>query len=475
MSEIFAKPELDRRTLLRRAAAVGLLATPAVGMLSACVGSSSDTQTQSTGTKSATNPLGIDPKAPLEVIIFNGGLGTKYATDVDIPSYNKLWPDSKVTYSNTEEISTVVQPRINAGSPPDMINNSGSKLMDMGALVAAGQAADLTDLFAAPSLDIAGKTVKDTLVPGTVEQGTFSGKPYALNYAFTVFGIWYNSKLWAKNSWTPPKTWAEFTALCDKIKAAGMVPYGYAGANASYYQYLVILTSAAKIGGPDILKNIDNLVDGAWTVDAVKQAATAWGEIGAKYSSKNFLGNRHTEVQLQQDQDKVAMYPSGSWIENEQAADTPAGFEYAVMPVPSVTAADKLPQTAIYAAAGEIYFVAAKGKNPRGGMEYLRHMLSKAAAIGFTQLTKTLTVVQGATDGMTISPGLTSGNDMLKAAGSDVFSYRFDTWYKKLDDEARAATNQLMYQGGTADQFCTRMQKVADAVKKDSSIQKFTR
>jgi N-acetylglucosamine transport system substrate-binding protein len=94
MSEIFGKPsELDRRTLLRRAAAVGLLATPAVGMLSACVGSSSDTQQQSEGTKSATNPLGIDPKSPIEVIIFNGGLGTKYATDVDIPSYNKSWPD----------------------------------------------------------------------------------------------------------------------------------------------------------------------------------------------------------------------------------------------------------------------------------------------------------------------------------------------------------------------------------------------
>jgi N-acetylglucosamine transport system substrate-binding protein len=475
MSEIFGKPELDRRTLLRRAAAVGLLATPAVGMLSACVGSSDDTQKQSEGTKSDANPLGIDPKAPIEVVIFNGGLGTKYATDVDIPSYNKSWPDSKVTYSNTEQIATVVQPRINAGDAPDMINNSGSNLMDMGALVAAGQAQELTDLWAAPSLDIAGKTVKDTLVPGTIEQGEFDGKSYALNYAYTVFGIWYNQKLWASKGWTPPKTWADFTALCDKIKAAGMTPYGYAGANASYYQYLAILTSAAKIGGPDVLKNIDNLEDGAWTSDAVKQAAAAWAEIGAKYSNKSFLGNRHTEVQLQQDQDKVAMYPSGSWLENEQAADTPKGFEYAVMPIPSVTAADKLPNTAIYAAAGEIYFVAAKGKNPRGGMEYLRHMLSKAAAIGFTQLTKTLTVVQGATDGLTISPGLTSGNDMLKAAGSDIFSYRFDTWYKKLDDEARAATNQLFYQGGSADQFCTRMQKVADAVKKDSSIKKFKR
>ena len=475
MSEIFAKPELDRRTLLRRAAAVGLLATPAVGMLSACVGSSEDTQKQSEGTVSATNPLGIDTKAPVEIIIFNGGLGTKYATDVDTPLYNKSWPDSKITYSATEEISTVVQPRINAGSPPDMINNSGSNLMDMGALVAAGQAQDLTDLFAAPSLDIAGKTVKDTLVPGTIEQGTFNGKPYALNYAYTVFGLWYNAKLWAKNGWTPPKTWAEFTALCDKIKAAGITPYGYAGANASYYQYTVILTSAAKIGGPDVLKNIDNLEAGAWTSDAVKQAAAAWAEIGAKYSNKSFLGNRHTEVQLQQDQDKVAIYPSGSWLENEQAADTPGTFEYAVMPVPSVTTADKLPQTGIYSAAGEIYFAAAKGKNPRGGMEYLRTMLSKEAAIGFTKLTKTLTVVQGATDGLTISPGLTSGNEMLKAAGSDVFSFRFDTWYKKLDDEARAATNELMFQGGTAEKFCSRMQKVADAVKADSSIQKFTR
>ena len=68
-----------------------------------------------------------------------------------------------------------------------------------------------------------------------------------------------------------------------------------------------------------------------------------------------------------------------------------------------------------------------------------------------------------------------SGNKLLTDAGQDYFSYRFDTWYKKLDDEARAATNQLMFQGGDAAKFCDRMQKVADAVKKDSSIKKFNR
>jgi len=478
MTEIFGKPaELDRRTLLRRAAAVGLLATPAVSMLSACVGSSSkDTSNQSKGTVTADNPLGIDAKKPTEIIIFNGGLGTAYATDVDTPLYNKKWPDSKIVYSQTETVSTVVQPRINAGSPPDMIDNSGSNLMDMGALVAAGQAQDLTDLFNAPSWDITGKKVSDTLVPGTIEQGTYSGKPYALNYSYTVYGLWYDAKLFAKHSWTPPKTWADFLALSEKIKQAGIMPFGYGGANASYYMVRALMTSIAKLGGEDILKSIDNLEDGAWQNPAVKQAAEAWGAYGQKYTNKAFLGLRHTEIQLQQDQDKLAFYPCGSWLENEQAKDTPKTFEYAVTPMPSLTASDKLPPEAINAAAGEIYFVASKGKNPRGGMEYLRAMLAKEAALGFTKLTKSLTVVAGAADGVTISPGLTAANTMLTAAGQNVFvGYLFDAWYKAMDDESRSAINELMYQGGTADKFVTRMQAAADKVKKDSSITKFKR
>jgi N-acetylglucosamine transport system substrate-binding protein len=346
--------------------------------------------------------------------------------------------------------------------------------MDTGALVQAGQIADLTDLFDAPSLDGSGK-VRDTLLPGTVEQGTFNGKPYVLNYAFTVFGLWYNSALFQKNSWTAPKTWAEFTALCDRIKAAGITPFAYAGANAAYYQYLVLLTSAAKIGGPDVLKNIDNLEPDAWKAEPVKQAAAAWAEIGAKYMNKAHLGQKHTEVQLQQNQDQVAFYPSGSWLENEQAKDTPPTFKYAVTALPSVTGSDKLPADAIFASAGEMYFASAKGKNPRGAKEYLRHMLSKEGAKGFTQLTKVMTVVKGATEGTEISPGFTSATGLVDKAGADYFSYRWPDWYKKMDDECRSATNDLMFNGGTADKFVERMQKVADEVKNDSSIEKFKR
>jgi N-acetylglucosamine transport system substrate-binding protein len=468
--------DLTRRSVLQRSAAAGLMAVPAAGLLSACVGAKDEAPTNdNAGTVTATNPLGVKEDAELEVYIFNGGLGTKYATDVHIPSYNKLFPKANVKFSQTEEISTVLTPRFSSNTPPDMVNNAGSKLMDMGKLVGAGQAADLTDLFDAASLDIAGKKVRDTLVTGAIEQGTFKGKPYVLNYVLSVYGMWYSGKLFADNNWKAPTSWADFTALLDAMKAKGITPYAYAGANAAYYQYLVILTTAAKIGGADVLKNIDNLAANAWKDPAVVQAAKLWGEIGVKYMDKAHLSLRHTEVQLQQNQYKVGFYPSGSWLENEQTKDAPEGFMYQMAALPQASSADKLPASAIFASAGEMYFVAAKGKNVRGGKEYLRHMLSNEGARKFTEVTGSLSVVQGAAEGLKLTPGTESGVKALAAAGKDTLGYRWPDWYKKLDDECRNATNELMFQGGTAEKFTQRMQTVADAVKADSSIEKFER
>ncbi|KWV31057.1 MULTISPECIES: N-acetylglucosamine/diacetylchitobiose ABC transporter substrate-binding protein [Micromonospora] len=468
---------LNRRTLLGRTAAAGLLATPVVGLLGACATSGSDEggSKAEEGTKSATNPLGAPEDAPLEVVIFNGGYGEKYATDVHEPLYKKAFPKAEVKHQSTQAVSTVLQPRFASGNPPEFVNNSGEKLIDFGSLVADGQLMDLTELWDAPSVDDPNKKVRDTVVPGTVEAGSFNGKPYVLYYVSTVFGIWYSGKLFKENGWTPAKNWSEFTALLDAIKGRGITPYGYAGANAAYYQWNVILTHAAKIGGTDVLKNIDNLEDGAWQQDAVKQAAEAWAEIGAKYVDKSFEGLKHTDVQLRQNQYKLALYPSGDWLEGEQKKDTPAGFDYQLMPVPSLSGSDKLPGTAVRATAGEGYFVSAKSKNPRGGLEYMRQMLSVAGAKGFTEVVKAPTVVTAGSAGFAFPPGVASSQAALAAAGKDVFNLYFDGWYKELDTEARTATNELMFGRIKADAFVERIQKRADAIKKDSSVAKFTR
>ncbi|MEU7399633.1 carbohydrate ABC transporter, N-acetylglucosamine/diacetylchitobiose-binding protein, partial [Streptomyces albogriseolus] len=144
-------------------------------------------------------------------------------------------------------------------------------------------------------------------------------------------------------------------------------------------------------------------------------------------------------------------------------------------PVPSLTASDKLPATALRATAGEGYFVSAKSKNPKGGLEYMRQMLSKAGAKGFTEVVKAPTVVTAGSEGFAFPPGVASSQAALKAAGQDVFNLYFDGWYKELDTEARSATNELMFGRINADAFVERIQKRADAIKKDSSVAKFKR
>jgi N-acetylglucosamine transport system substrate-binding protein len=480
--EVGSSPEptsnIDRRTMLRRAAAVGLVAVPGFSLLSACAtsGSGDNNNSSGGGKKSSTNPLGVKEDAALDVVIFNGGYGDKYATDVHEPLYKKAFPKATVKHESVTTISKTLQPRYASGTNvPDVVDNSGSDLMDFGALVADKQLADLTPLWDAPSVDDPSKKVKETVVPGTPDVGAFNGTPYVLYYVSTVFGLWYSGKLFKDKGWTAPTTWSDFMTLLDNIKKAGITPFGYAGANAAYYMWNVILTSAAKIGGADVLKAIDNLEDGAWTSDPVKQAAAAWAEVGAKYTDKSFLGLKHTDVQLQQNQYKVAIYPSGDWLPNEQAKETPADFQYQLMPNPSVSTSDKMPPTTVRATAGEGFVVSEKAPNKAGGLEYLRQMLSKAGGHGFTDLTKSPTVTVGASDGIDLGPGVTSSQAALKAAGANVVNLFFDGWYAELDKECRTATNELFYNGGSADAFCQRMQKKADSIKADSSVTKFKR
>ncbi|MEK8110190.1 extracellular solute-binding protein [Micromonospora sp. M12] len=66
-------------------------------------------------------------------------------------------------------------------------------------------------------------------MPGTVEAGSFNGKPYVLYYVSTVFGVWYSGKLFKDNGWAPAKTWDDFIALLTAIKAKGITPTGTPG------------------------------------------------------------------------------------------------------------------------------------------------------------------------------------------------------------------------------------------------------
>ncbi|MFC5724427.1 N-acetylglucosamine/diacetylchitobiose ABC transporter substrate-binding protein [Streptomyces gamaensis] len=468
---------IGRRDLIRRAAAVGLLTVPSAGVLSACAsgGSGGDKQVDK-GKKSERNPLGVNETAPLDVVIFDGGFGQQYAKDAEA-EYKAAHPGAAIKHSATPDIQPQVQPRFNGGTPPDLIDNSGAKQMDMGTLVAKKQLTDLNALLDAPSLDDPAKKVRDTLRPGVVEMGRFDGQEtWILYYAYSVYGVWYSRTNLEKLDAKYPETWDEMLALCEKAKKKGIAGWTYPG-KYPYYLPFSLYPFIAKIGGREVLDRIDNLEPNAWKDPAVKAAFEAYYELYKKgYILQGTPGLTHIESQTAWNEGKALFIPNGSWVENEAQKTTPADFRMAVGAPSSLDAArDKMPFGTIWACGGEPFIVPRNAKNPQGGMELLRIMLGKKSSQNFIKRVSSLTSFHGGTEGLSLPPGLSSCEEALAKAGQNIVNPRIQDWYVGLEKEkiGVAALGEMMAGRMTPDEAITTIQKFADQTRADDSVKKY--
>lgn len=469
---------LGRRDVIKRSAALGLITVPTMGFLSACAtsgGGDNDKKTETPkGETSAENPLGVKNGAALEAFIFKGGLGDQYAKDAEADYKAKYKADVK--HTGTQQVGPKLTPRFAGGNPPDVIDNSGADHLDMNKLSSQGQLQDLKALLDAPSMDDPAKKIRDVIHPSTLDKGMHGDKFDVLYYAFTIYGTWYSQKLLDDKGWKYPKTLDEMVTLCGEIKKAGIAPWTYAG-KFPYYVHFNLFAQIAKIGGIESWIAIDNLEPNAWTQnDAVKQVVEHYEELAAKkYFLAGSQGLTHIQSQTAWTKNKAVFIPNGSWVENEAAPTTPKDFGMAVGALFDGTG-DKMPTGTLRGEPSEPYIVSAKGKNPTGGMELLRIMLSKKHAQNFATKVKSLTCVQDATEGMTLSPGLASASAAVKAAGSNLISLQLQEWYPALTDEKIGGlTGQLLTGDLKAADWIKKTQAEADKVAKDSSVTKFKR
>ncbi|MGW3951140.1 N-acetylglucosamine/diacetylchitobiose ABC transporter substrate-binding protein [Streptomyces sp. NPDC004752] len=467
---------VGRRDLIKRSAALGLLTLPTAGFLSACASSGGDSQDKAkAGKKSAKNPLAVNDTAQMEFVLFDGGFGKEYGQDA-VKIYEQNFPKVKVKFTATQKIQSTLQPRFNQGNPPDLIDNSGAEQMDMGVLVGKNQLADLTPLLDAPSYDDPNKKVRDTLRPGIVEMGQFDGDPvWVFYYAYTVYGVWYSQKALNALDEQYPETWDQMLALCAKAKKKGIAGWTYAG-KYPYYVPFALYPMIAKVGGREVTDAIDNLEPGAWKHPAVKACFEAYYELYKKgYILKGTPGLDHIQSQTAWAQGKALFIPNGSWVENESANVLPSDFDLAVSGPTGLDASDKMPFGTVWASGAEPYIVPAKAQNPAGGMEQLRIMLSEASSKNFTAKVKSLSAYNGGTTGITLTPGLKSGQAALEKAGDNVVNPRIQDWYVKLQKEqiGVAGLGEMMAGRMTPAEAITKIQGFADEAAKDTSIKHY--
>jgi N-acetylglucosamine transport system substrate-binding protein len=474
-----------RRKFLQRLAIGGMALGPGGTFLASCATGGGGDDDGDDGDAppadvSDDNPLGIPEDEPVEIYIFDGGFGDAYATDLHQPIFSERWPDVEINHNAAVDIGAELQARFAANEPPDFINNSGDGQMDTSQLISDGLLADLTPLLDAPSWDDPDVSVRDTLIPGTVELGSRNGTPYVLNYAFTVFGIWYNKTLMDENGWPVPTTWDEMLDVCADIADHGIAPWVYQGVTAPRYMNWPLLTMAAKLAGPEVLVPLDNLEEGAWGHEAIRESAHALWDLGQQgYYLPDVEGMDFRDAQGLWARGEAVFCPSGSWIENEEAdaiGEDPT-FELAVMPEPLLSTDAVMPLETIRATAGEPYVVPAQATNPRAGMEYMRAMLSMEGARGFTEKVTSLTAVLGASDGVEIeAPGLSSAQTALSEAGENVINWLYPTWYPTMENPGiDQATGALLRGAIDVDEWVDQCEAAAAEIRDDDSIEKYTR
>lgn len=417
----------------------------------------------------AINPLDMPEPVDAEGVFFSGGFGHDYiqfAADL----FAKVHPGSSVSVEPIQGVGEKLRPRFVGGNPPDVIDNSGAGNMDFGALVAEGQLMDLAPLMSAPSLDTPGKTVAETLFPKSQDGGVVDGKQYSLMIAYSVAGVWYSSSLFADKGWTYPKTWPEMMDLCETIKASGIAPWTYQGKYPGYMIFGLLEGLIFKKGGIQAMINIDNLEDGAWEQAAVVDSLKEMYMLTENdYIMEGTEGLNHTESQAEWLKGSAAFIPCGIWLENEMKDMIPSGFDMVIDQSPGEIDACR-------AEGGEPFIVPSKAKNPIAGMEYLRCLVSKESAKYFAVYVSSMMPVFGGTEGVTISTGMQSAVEMVEVCGENVFpGMRYGGWYSDLSKEASAQMGEMLTGRITPDQFVEAVQAMADKVKADPEVTKFTR
>lgn len=414
------------------------------------------------------DPFGVPDGRPLEIVVYDDGHDwARYSLDL----LAKKHPKTSGRVSAVQGVRADTLSRLENGVPPDVIGNSGpDKLINTQDLVDNDRLADLRPLIDAPSWDDPGKTVRDTLAPGVVESGSYDGVPRLLNYVRWVYAFWYSSALFDRFGWEPPKTWDELLALGAVMKRKKLPLVTYDGVNPQSVLEPV-LTLAAKQGGAAVLKNLDNLEDGAWKQDSLTKAAAAFGELaGRGLVLPGSKGLAQPEARARFYRAKAGVLPSGNWLE----PGTPKGFGLTALAVPPLDGSARLPN-GVHVAPGEAFVVPEKAPNKAAGMEFLRALLSKQAAVRYTEQAGALTVLAGSADGLDLKPGLKSADALVSGARDQVVNWFFGSWYPGLGTAAADATGALMAGAIESKEWAERIQRTADDLKRDPKVTKYRR
>jgi ABC-type glycerol-3-phosphate transport system substrate-binding protein len=295
------------------------------------------------------------------------------------------------------DVLTQVVPRLNAGNPPDLIDQGDTDVA--AALGPVNGTLDLTKLY---GMKVMGEsqTVGDVIPPALVDTvRDKNGKPYLVPYELWGSAIWYNSKVTPSLESDTPKDWDAFLSSMDALKAQGRTPVSIEGSNPDNDGFWM-WWALTRAGGKDtLLKAAQDKSGDAFTSPAWVSATDA---IGTMIKNDYFpAGFNATKYPAQQagwaDQSiKSDVMIMGSWLPSETDAsltkegkDPSQVIDYHSFPFPSIGSADKGDEAAQVSAIG--FAITSKAKHATAAEKFVTYFLQKDVLSGIATTAKNMT------------------------------------------------------------------------------------
>ncbi len=306
--------------------------------------------------------------------MFNEGEPEAQAIQKAADMFMKDYPECEVEIQWTGRSNqNLVGPALEGGEQIDILDNFSYGMSTERYL-------DITDMMNEPAYGQKDVTVAESILPvlnraneqGQVQAGLAKDKYYGVQMFPWVVGFFYNKDLFAQAGVTePPKTWSEFVAVCEKLKAAGINSITCDDA----YMTLIPNNYLARLVGSDKIAAMSaNASDPAWQSEEVKQAFAQMEKL-SDFMSPQTATNKYPAGQQEFALGEAAMYLNASWMPSEVADTAGEDFPWGFFAFPEVEGGV---EKAGYSSVGGIPLaVYSKSQNPEAAKEFLRYVISK--------------------------------------------------------------------------------------------------
>lgn len=227
------------------------------------------------------------------------------------------WVDNAVT--GFEQERSVALNRIAGGKPPTaMLSETGTEANN---LEQQGILRNFNDSLKSGGWD---KALPPAVVQRATSQGNFFAIPADLGGANWM---WYSTRIFGELKLDPPKTWDDFFAMADKIKAAGYIPFAMGGQ--SWQEGLlfrsVLISSAGKADYRKIFEAHDKSAAGG---QGVVKAFSVLRQLST-YADAGSNGRNWNDATNLVITNKAALQIMGDWAKGEfTAAGLVPGKDY---------------------------------------------------------------------------------------------------------------------------------------------------